>query len=248
MPLSSSYPRKYTPIPGLRKLPFQALLHWSSQGWITATALCWGCQVWHGTAFNLCRTRQQGLWHWQRRENTSSLSWKTSTGFLWSIVSTARFFHWRTTASEAQLYNIFKNWFLAIYHHWSSSKSCPLCSSCGWKPHQKVVWLQGFLQLWPHTLECPPSGAGRIWVFFSFSRETRDSLVFRTSDCTLIHLLSFSLFIFFVVVACLSCPGKETAPVCIMSMTFLWRFGRSTTWQSSSSSSGGHSLFFCFFC
>ena len=81
MLLSSSYGRK-TDNSWLRKQPFQSLFHRSDQGWIIATAVCGVCQVSNWAVLNLYRIQQQRLWHWQRWENTSSLFWKTSTGFL----------------------------------------------------------------------------------------------------------------------------------------------------------------------
>ena len=112
--------------------PFQSLLHKSYQGRTTAAAVCGGCQVGNWAVLNLCRTQQQGLWHWQRRENTSNLSSKTSIGFLWRIMLSTRVFHWRTTASVAQPHNISKS---CIPHYeppqslWLASQSCLLIPS-----------------------------------------------------------------------------------------------------------------------
>ena len=53
----------------------------------------WGLSCRELRRLQLSRTQQQGLWHGQRKKNTSSLSWKTCTGFLWSIILTTRVFH-----------------------------------------------------------------------------------------------------------------------------------------------------------
>ena len=144
--------------------PFQSLLHKSYQGRTTAAAVCGGCQVGNWAVLNLCRTQQQGLWHWQRRENTSNLSSKTSIGFLWRIMLSTRVFHWRTTASVAQPHNISKS---CIPHYeppqslWLASQSCLLIPSVV-ENHtkKKTVWLQGFasptlpLDSWTPSLRC----------------------------------------------------------------------------------------------
>ena len=54
----------------------------------------------------------------------------------------------------------------------------PLYSRGGWKPYQKVFRLQGFLQLCPQTLECPPPGAERILSLQLFAGNSRLIFVF----------------------------------------------------------------------
>ena len=90
--------RAPSPYPGkkllfLRKDPYQSPLPWFYRGWITMTAVCGDYRIRKCAVFNLCKIRHQGLWHWQRRESTPSLSRKTSTDCLWRIVLIARFFH-----------------------------------------------------------------------------------------------------------------------------------------------------------
>ena len=76
-----------------------------------------------------------------------------------------RIFHWRTTASMAQLYNIFQSWFLAMNHH---------------DLFDRLLSLAFVFQVWMKTIPksnsastlLPDSGmplsAERIWVFFRF--------------------------------------------------------------------------------
>ena len=148
----------------------------------------------------------------------------------WKIVQTTRLFHWHTTASVAQFYNIFRNWFLTMNHHilfnhllnlafvfqvWM--KTIPK-SKFGFRVSPTLS--SGFLQLCPQTLGYPPSGAERIWVFSSFWQETQESIVVKLEICTIILLL----FLFSVFSAVLS-SAKETAPACATSMIFPWLFG-----------------------
>ena len=70
----------------------------------------------------------------------------------------------------------------------------PSYSKCRWKPYKKAVWFQGFLQLWPMTLECPLSSAERI-----------------AENSRLIHLLIFfSVCVFwlvFIIIWQKDCPS-----------------------------------------
>ena len=122
-----------------------------------------------------------------------------------------------------------------------------------WKPYQKSVRLQGFLQLCLQTLKCPPSGTESTWVFFSFSQETQGSLVFKPVIPPSFNSPSFSRNVFLFIIwqsdwlhhhsslrlflglcFCLS-SGKATAPECATSMAFTWMFERSSNcnyWSS----------------
>ena len=211
-------PGKLRPFLTKKKQPFQSLLHWSFQGWI----VCGDCQVGNSAVFNLCRTQQQGSWHWKWRENTSNLSWNTSIGFLWTTVLTNRFFHRRTTASMPQLYNIFKSWILAMNHH---------------DLFDHLLVLDFAFQVWMITIPKSSSALGlsqtlpedsrmpflRRWENLSLLRLFTGNSSFtccQTSDCTIIHL-----FVFFpaFVLHCLSF-GRETVPLCATSMNFPWVF------------------------
>ena len=120
---------------------------------------------------------------------------------------------------------------------WSSSQS-RLCIASVKETIPKSSLAEGFLQLCPQTLEGPPSGTERIWVFFSFSQETQRTR-FQTSDCPFFHF-----FLFFSVCGshCLL-SGKETAQVCTTNMFFSWMFEHSTDYQSSSSSAVSHKFY-----
>ena len=74
-----------------------------------------------------------------------------------------------------------------------------------------------------------------ILILLQLFAENSKLTCFQTSDCTIINLFTF--FSVCVFCFCLSCPGKETAPVCAMSIAFPWMFECSANWQSSSSSS-----------
>ena len=141
-----------------------------------------------------------------------------------------RIFHWRTTASMAQLYNIFQSWFLAMNHH---------------DLFDRLLSLAFVFQVWMKTIPKSSSASGlspvlpyRLWNA-SFRRWENLSLLqlfvgnsrvtyFQTSDYTIIHLF---FFLSVCVFRCLS-PGKETALVCPTSMAFPGMLKRSTKWQS----------------
>ena len=103
-----------------------------------------------------------GLWHWHRTENTSGLSWKN---FHWlpvkdhidhKILPVAYNCFSDTAPQYLQLYkeliNCYKLLVYNLFHRLQSHLQFV-------KKHtKKAVQLQGFLQLWPKTLECPPSG------------------------------------------------------------------------------------------
>ena len=148
------------------------------------------------TIFNLCRTQQQGFWHWQRGEDSSSLSWRTSTGFLWRILLTTRFFLWRTTASVAQLHNIWNCWFLT--NKWTTTISLIIFSV----PHLCIP------KVWMKTIPKSSSASGlssslspdsgmlflRRWEnlsFFQLFTGNSGLICFQISDYTIIHLFVF---------------------------------------------------------
>ena len=179
----------------LRKQPYQSLSHWSYPSWITAIAVCQGCQVGNCIVFNMCRTQQKGLWQWERRKNTSkknlhwlpvkdctdhtilSMACKCVNGTVHNISSRADSSLGTTTISSV-IFSV-----------------SSLYSKCGWIPYQNAVQLQGFLKLWPQTLKCPPSGPERIPVFLNFLQETRESLLVKPAIAPSSIGLSFSLFL-----------------------------------------------------
>ena len=109
------------------------------------------------------------------------------------------FLHKNTELSNSfDCFSTTASWHNSTISSRSDSSSWTIYSKCGWKPYQESVCLHGFLQLCPQTLECPPWGTERIWVFFSFSLKIQNSLVFKPVIAPSSISSSFSLFVFFV--------------------------------------------------
>ena len=110
------------------------------------------CQVGKCSVFNLCRTQQPGLWHWQRTENASNLSWKKNPlasceGSNWSQDSFigVQLLQWRSFTISSRADSSLWTTTISSIVFWVS----PSYYKCRWKSYQKAACLQGFLQLYP---------------------------------------------------------------------------------------------------
>ena len=103
----------------------------------------------------------------------------TSSGFLWRMVLTTRFFHWCTSASVAQLHGIFKSLFLAMNHHdlWSSSQSRLCIPEVDENHTKKYSGFRAFSNSAPRLLNALLQALRESWVCSSL-QETRDSFLF----------------------------------------------------------------------